>query len=53
MSRKHFRAIASALFNLDISAESKKIVAHAIADELVHFNSNFKYDTFIDACLDG
>ena len=53
MSRKHFRAIANAVYNSALSDDDKEIIARELSCKLSAFNANFDRDKFINACVGG
>ena len=50
MSRRHFIAIADAIYNTYLSPEDRKRVVSNLIDALKQFNGNFDDDKFREAC---
>jgi hypothetical protein len=51
MTRKHFKAIADTIKNLQVSDEDRKQIATAFAFTCDGFNNHFNLDKFIEACI--
>jgi len=53
MSRKHYQALARTIYLLETTEEVKRELAECMANSMGQFNSNFKHDRFIEACMTG
>jgi hypothetical protein len=53
MPRKHFQAIAEAVYKMSLTAEQRQHVAVLLANALCEQNDKFDYDRFVTACMKG
>jgi hypothetical protein len=51
MTKKEFVSIANTIKALNVNAETRALVAHAFAAELLNTNQKFNVQTFLNACV--